>query len=145
MARLAVKLLLLDEDDRVLLIHARDPKTHAECWYPVGGGGDPGETLQSAAAREAYEETGLRDLPPGRHVWTRDHTYEFNGESIDVHEEWLLHRVTHFTPTPTELSPYETTTILGFAWWTAQDLLETTETVFPPQLGHLLTELAPRT
>ena len=30
MARLAVKLLLLDDDDRMLLIHAKDPKTQAE-------------------------------------------------------------------------------------------------------------------
>ncbi|MEU4294099.1 NUDIX hydrolase [Kribbella sp. NPDC026596] len=65
MARLAVKLLLLDEDDRLLLIHARDPRTQAECWYPVGGGVEPGETVQVAAAREAYEETGLVDLPLG--------------------------------------------------------------------------------
>lgn len=100
MARLAVKLLLLDEDDRVLLIHAKDPKTQAECWYPVGGGVEPDESLQTAAAREAYEETGLRDLPTGIHVWTRDHTYEFNGETVDVHEEWFLHRVGHFTPAP---------------------------------------------
>ncbi|TDO68488.1 NUDIX domain-containing protein [Kribbella sp. VKM Ac-2571] len=141
MARLAVKLLLLDEKDRALLIHARDPKTQAECWYPVGGGVEADESLQAAAAREAYEETGLRDLPTGIHVWTRDQTYEFNGETVDVHEEWLLHRVAHFTPEPAQLSEYETTTILGFRWWTAQELIETAETVFPPQLGTLLTDL----
>ncbi|MET9318050.1 NUDIX domain-containing protein [Kribbella sp. NPDC003505] len=145
MARLAVKLLLLDEDDRILLIHARDPKTRTDCWYPVGGGVDPGETLQSAAAREAYEETGLRDLPPGTHVWTRDHTYKFNGQTVDVHEEWLLHRVGHFTPTPAELSPYESTTIRGFAWWTADDLHTTTETIYPPELGQLITNASTRT
>ena len=109
MTRLVVKLLLLDENDRVLLIHAKDPKNHAECWYPVGGGVEPNESLQAAAERETYEETGLRNLPTGIHVWTRGHTYEFNGQSIDVHEEWLLHRVAHFTPAPANLSEYETT------------------------------------
>ena len=48
-----MKLLLLDEDDQLLLIHARDPQTQVECWYPVSGGVEPGETLQEAArARE---------------------------------------------------------------------------------------------
>ncbi|WP_432881090.1 NUDIX hydrolase [Kribbella sp. CA-245084] len=142
MVRLAVKLILLDPDDRVLLIHAKDPKSHAECWYPVGGGVEPGESLQLAAARETYEETGLVDLPAGTPVWRRDHRYEFNGQAFDVHEEWLLHRVEHFTPAPANLSPHEARTILGFRWWHAQDLLTTTETIFPPQLGQLLTRLS---
>jgi 8-oxo-dGTP pyrophosphatase MutT (NUDIX family) len=140
-ARLAVKLILLDADDRVLLIHAKDPKSQSECWYPVGGAVEPGESLQSAAAREAHEETGLVDLPVGTPVWRRDHRYEFNGQAIDVHEEWLLHRVEHFSPAPAALSEYETRTILGFRWWTSQELLTTTETIFPPQLGQLLTEV----
>jgi 8-oxo-dGTP pyrophosphatase MutT (NUDIX family) len=141
MARLAVKLLLLDADDRVLLIHAKDPQTQAECWYPVGGGVEPGESLQTAASREAYEETGLVEVPEGTPVWSRDHTYEFDGKVLDVHEEWLLHRVDHFTPEPAQLSDYEARTVLGFHWWRAEDLITTTQTIFPPQLGHLLTDL----
>ncbi|GAB2596451.1 NUDIX domain-containing protein [Kribbella endophytica] len=141
MARLAVKLLLLDESERLLLIHAQDPQTHAKCWYPVGGGVEPGETLQEAAAREAFEETGLVTLPPGRLVWQRDHTYEFNGRVMDVHEKWLMHAVEHFDPEPAELSEYEAESILGFRWWHAAELVETTETVFPPQLGRLLQDL----
>lgn len=34
MVRLAVKLLLLDAEDQLLLIHSKDPRTDAECWYP---------------------------------------------------------------------------------------------------------------
>jgi 8-oxo-dGTP pyrophosphatase MutT (NUDIX family) len=118
-----VKLLLLDEDDRLLLIHAKDPQTQAECWYPVGGGIEPGETLQEAAAREAYEETGLVDLPPGLPVWRREHTYEFDGRAIEVHEKWLMHTVDRFDPAPAHLSEYEARSILGFRWWQAQELL----------------------
>jgi 8-oxo-dGTP pyrophosphatase MutT (NUDIX family) len=136
-----VKLLLLDDDDRLLLIHASDPQTQAECWYPVGGGVDAAETLQQAAAREAHEETGLSDLPPGLPVWRRDHTYEFDGRVIEVHEEWLMHRVDRFDPAPANLTEYESRTILGFRWWRAHELTETPETTFPPRLGRLLMNL----
>jgi 8-oxo-dGTP pyrophosphatase MutT (NUDIX family) len=137
-AKLAVKLLLLDDDDRLLLIHAKDSRTQAESWYPVGGGVEPGETLQAAAAREAYEETGLVDLPPGR---PRDHTYQYDGRVIEVHENWLLHSIERFDPAPTQLSAYEARSILGFRWWSAHELTEATETIFPPRLGLLLKDL----
>ncbi|WP_374455449.1 NUDIX hydrolase [Nocardioides sp.] len=138
---MTVKLLLLDEMDRVLLIRSTDPTSGAQCWYPVGGGVETGESLQQAARREAHEETGLPSLPEGSPVWTRDHIYEYDGRTVEVHEDWLLHRVHHFDPEPARLSAFETRTIAGFRWWTAHDLSQTTDTVFPPELGRLLSEL----
>lgn len=141
MPRHAVKLLLLDQLDRLLLIQSRNPSTDDTWWYPVGGGIDPGESLHEAASREAYEETGLRSLPTGAHVWWRDHTYEHDDRRYDVHEDWLLYRVEHFEPAPAQLTPYEARTILSFRWWRAVELEATPDTVFPPRLGRLLTEL----
>jgi hypothetical protein len=74
-------------------------------------------------------------------VWTRDHTYEYGGRTVEVHEDWLLHRVQHFDTQPARLSAYESKTIVGFRWWGADDLSQTTDTVFPPRLGALLSEL----
>ena len=136
-----VKLLLLDPSNQLLLIEARDPSTNATCWYPVGGGIEVGESLQDAAAREADEETGLRALPPGRQVWRRDHTYEFDGRRFVVHEEWLLHGVEHFDPRPAQLTADEVRTILGFRWWSVQELTNTAQTIFPPKLGRHLEKL----
>jgi ADP-ribose pyrophosphatase YjhB (NUDIX family) len=141
MVRLSVKLLLLDEENHVLLIHAKDPHTREECWYPVGGGVELGETLQQAASREAREETGLKALPEGSPVWTRDHTYRFNGRVMEVHEEWLLHSVQRFDPAPAHLSDYEARSILGFRWWRVEDLMQTADTVYPPRLGQRLSTL----
>ena len=135
---MTVKLLLLDEHDRLLLIHSRDRRSGLECWYPVGGAVEPGETVHQAAAREAAEETGHCALPAGAAVWVRDHTYSYDGREVEVHEDWLLHRVEHFDPAPTALSDYERATIRGFRWWPVQDLIATSETVFHPRLGlHL--------
>lgn len=136
-----MKLLLLDADDRLLLIHSKDPATQEECWYPVGGGVERGESLQQAATREAFEETGLTALPRGRQVWRRDHTYEFDGRVFRVHEEWLMHRVEHYKPAATQLSDMESRSIVGFRWWRWRDLAESAETIFPPRLGELLRDL----
>ena len=138
---MTVKLLLLDEEDRLLLVHGRDPRTGNSHWYPVGGGVEPGESLHEAATREAYEETGLPTLLQGTSVWSRDHTYEFDGRSVEVHEDWLLHRVERFDPAPAGMSDYETATVLGFRWWHADELSRTTDSVFPPTLGQLLARL----
>jgi 8-oxo-dGTP pyrophosphatase MutT (NUDIX family) len=138
---MTVKLLLLDEADRALMVHGTDPGTGEQWWYPVGGGIEPGETLQCAAAREAHEETGIVDLPDGTPVWVRDHTYELDDRRMRVHEDWLLHRVPHFDPAPAALSDYEKRTVLGFRWWSAEELSQTTETVFPPALGELVSAL----
>ncbi|WP_186815319.1 NUDIX hydrolase [Terrabacter aerolatus] len=141
MSRPTVKLLILDEEDRLLLIHSRDPKSRDECWYPVGGGLEQGETLQQAAVREAAEETGIKELPTGHPVWSRDHTYTYNGREVEVHEDWLLHRVINFRPAPAALTKYERSSILGFRWWSIPELRSTTETVSPPGLGQRLADL----
>lgn len=141
MPRPTVKLLLVDEAERLLLIHSRDPVDGQECWYPVGGGIEPGETVHEAAAREAAEETGLAELPVGTPVWTRDHTYAYAGRQVAVHEDWSLHRVAHFEPVPAALSDHEAVAVQGFRWWSVAELAATSDTVFPPHLAQHLTRL----
>lgn len=53
MPRMTVKLLLLDEEDRLLLMRGRDPRTGATHWYPVGGDVEVGESRHRATSREA--------------------------------------------------------------------------------------------
>ena len=141
MPRASVKLLLLDPDERLLLLRSTDPSTGGTQWYPVGGGVEDGESLVEAARREAHEETGLAEPFDGAHVWTRDHTYRYDGRTVDVHEDWLLVPVAHFEPAPTSLSPYEVRTLSGARWWRTDELVATAETVFPPDLGARLTTL----
>ncbi len=57
---LAVKALVADEDDRVLMIRrSADSKFFGHCWDLPGGKVDPGEAFDVALAREVLEETGL--------------------------------------------------------------------------------------
>jgi 8-oxo-dGTP diphosphatase len=60
-APLAAEVWVFDQDlTQVLLVHHR-----WRAWVPPGGRVEPGETPREAAARELFEETGLRvDLHP---------------------------------------------------------------------------------
>lgn len=87
----------------------------------MGGGLEPGVIVQQAAVREAAEETGLEDLPVGEPVWTRNHTFRYDGCEEEVYEDWPLHRGINFRPAPAALTEYERSTIVGFHWWSIQD------------------------
>ena len=74
--RNSIKVLILNERQELLLMCADDPKTtskdgkyHGQFWFPVGGEINPKESIEEAARREIYEETGLREVEFGPIVW----------------------------------------------------------------------------
>lgn len=69
--RSAVRALVVDPDDRVLLVRFDWP--HKSVWAPPGGGVEPGEADEHALVRELAEESGLRDFVLGPCIWTRTH------------------------------------------------------------------------
>lgn len=56
--RLAVRALILDQDDRLLLVNAY-PGGQSDLWCAPGGGCESGQSLPGNLAREVFEETGL--------------------------------------------------------------------------------------
>lgn len=65
--RLTARVLLFDVQGRILLLKGRLPNRpmHTSSWFTVGGGVEPGETLEAAALREIAEETGFSDVELG--------------------------------------------------------------------------------
>ena len=57
--RAAARILCCDDEDRVILLHWRDPYDGFRLWEPPGGGIEPGESPREAVLREWAEETGL--------------------------------------------------------------------------------------
>ncbi|MGB9937017.1 MAG: NUDIX hydrolase [Methanobacterium sp.] len=58
---LAVRVLLVDEDDKILIIKRNtDSKTNAGKWELPGGKVDQGESFDQALIREVFEETNLK-------------------------------------------------------------------------------------
>ena len=58
--RLTARVLLFDPRGRLLLVRGRaTPAAELSFWFTVGGGVEPGETLEAGALREVAEETGI--------------------------------------------------------------------------------------
>jgi ADP-ribose pyrophosphatase YjhB (NUDIX family) len=146
--RTSARVVLLDEQDRVLLMRGHDPKTpDVSFWFTIGGGVEPGESLRVAAVRELWEETGLTADPADLRgpIWRRVAVFPFDGELIRAEELFFALRVRAYDPKPGSLTAVERRSITGNKWCTGADIVEldhTGETVYPYHLDQLLPEAA---
>jgi 8-oxo-dGTP pyrophosphatase MutT (NUDIX family) len=139
-ARPVARVLVLDGDDRLLLlraVHAADGYTF---WVAPGGGVEPGETFEQAARRELLEETGL-DLAIDRCVWTRRHEHVWNGRLCDQYERFFVAART----AETSLAPRQPDShVVGHRWWHAADIRSSGEEFAPRRLAELLDDVIRR-
>ena len=138
--RTAVRAIVLDADDRVLL-HQVQERERGLLWLTPGGGLEPGEEPLEGLRRELWEETGLRDPEIGPQLWFRHHVFRWNGNDVDQSERCWLVRVDRHEPLWQDETD-ETTWFRGHRWWTREELLEATgETFVPRRLPQLIDQL----
>jgi len=142
--RRAARVLVVDGSGRLLMLRGIDPaRPEHRYWMTVGGGLEPGETITEAAARELFEETGLRMDPErfGQPVWRDVTEFTFNGLWYRQEQEFFLIRVASLEVDPSGWDETEQVAFVGHQWWTADDLATTTEPVYPAELPVLLRTL----
>ncbi|WP_128380953.1 NUDIX hydrolase [Streptomyces cavernae] len=142
--RKVARVVLLDAQDRILLLHGHEPDDTADDWWFTPGGGVEGdETREEAALRELAEETGITDVELGPVLWQRKCSFPFAGRRWDQDEWYYLARTTgtRTVLAAAGLTELERRSVAGARWWTCRELTEAHETVYPTRLAELLRTL----
>jgi ADP-ribose pyrophosphatase YjhB (NUDIX family) len=140
--REGMRALLLDPDDRVLLVRFVNPETGEEFWATPGGGVDAGEDPETALRRELLEETGLEEIELGPFVWTRRHVFDWAGRTVDQRERYALVRVQAFEPRPAlTAAQLADEGVHELRWWTLGELAESDANFAPRRIVRFLRQL----
>jgi ADP-ribose pyrophosphatase YjhB (NUDIX family) len=139
--RTAVRAVLLDPDDRILLVRFVFPDRSV--WACPGGGIEPGESDEHALRRELAEETGLEDPRIGACVWVREHVIPlFGGRWDGQRERFYLVRTPAFEPRPHfDADELAAEFVTDIRWWTIGELQHSDALFAPRRLPQLVADL----
>jgi 8-oxo-dGTP pyrophosphatase MutT (NUDIX family) len=135
--------MLLDSNDRLLLLRFADPVTGSMVWVTPGGALEPGEGYEQAALRELAEETGLRDVSLGPCVGESEQYFNWNGQTYSQLDRFYVARL---DGEPELSAPgLEAGEVLVMAaWWSAAELAMLGECVSPADIATRVLEAVVR-
>ncbi|WP_328536427.1 NUDIX hydrolase [Streptomyces sp. NBC_00344] len=140
--RKVARVILLDPDDRILLMNGFEPADPSRTWwFTPGGGVEAGESREEAALREVREETGIAGIDLGPVLWKRLCSFPFDGRRWNQDEWYFLARTTETATVMDGLTSLEQRSVAGLRWWTSAELSAARETVYPTRLAGLLRTL----
>jgi 8-oxo-dGTP pyrophosphatase MutT (NUDIX family) len=137
-ARRSARVILVDATGRLLLFQSED------FWFTPGGGIEVGETTEQAAARELWEETGLRLAPDqlGPMVAESSGYADLGWATGMFHDAYYFQRAPDgFAVDISGFQPLEASTVSGHRWWTVDEVEASARNVFPWGLAPLLRDL----
>lgn len=135
--------MLVDAEERVLLFGTQLPPASGRAdgrtfWITPGGGLNQGETHEEAAVRELWEETGLRDVPIGPCIWTRNHVFRWGEHYFDQQERFYLVRIESHEVTTENFEEHEKDFMVSHRWWSLEELRDCAEHLVPNDFASLL-------
>lgn len=140
--RATARVVVLDHNDRVLLINEIDHEAPepVDYWLTPGGGIDPGESPRQAAARELDEEIGLHVAPEDLRgpIARRTVVHAWSDKIMVQPETFFVTQVDSLVVAPNGLTPEEQRVVIGHRWWSVGDLRGTNAMIWPTDLANLV-------
>ena len=149
--RRAARLVLLDPQNRVLLINIEDDQVRESpsiqkkhpFWITPGGGIKGGESEHAALVRELFEETGKteQDVEIGNCLWRGEHVLNWGGTLTRCFESFFLARAQNADVSLANMEKEERLVYRTHKWWTLEELRNSREIFLPKGFVTLLKDV----
>jgi 8-oxo-dGTP pyrophosphatase MutT (NUDIX family) len=140
--RNSARLLVINPEKQVLLFnfqHKGDALDGQSHWATPGGGLEPGESFETAAVRELFEETGLCVANVGESIAERSFSMMLpSGETVLSFERYFVVHTDGECLSREGWTAHEVRVMADHKWWSVAELQTTRETVWPEQLIGML-------
>lgn len=138
------RVVVVDEDDRILLFYTATPKLVSPRvrWITPGGGVEDHESHHEGAVRELFEETGIRVESLVGPVHTMHSTAVLaSGFEQTSYTEFFLLRTKNFEVSRENWLDYEHDEIKDIGWFTRAEIESGDMVVAPADLPVILAKL----
>ncbi len=148
--RNSVNILILNDKNELLLMCADDPKTtsvdgtyHGRFWFTIGGKIEEGESMQEAALRELREETGITpdQVELGPVVWFGEFDLVLAGTPTHIKQTFIVAKTKQKNISLENLTQEEKAVIKKIAWFSLDDIKNSTEVIYPIVLPQYLPDI----
>jgi 8-oxo-dGTP pyrophosphatase MutT (NUDIX family) len=144
--RETARLVLIDPQNRLLLMKVNDPATFSlnqssvksPLWVTLSGEIQSGEDVIATAKRELFEETGITDAEIGPAIWYGEQDLIWKGELTRLKETFVVVKTSDSQIVDIYRTPEEQLAMLEVKWWHIDELEKTSETILPPNLAKFI-------